>query len=281
MGALRRIAVAGGGTAGHVLAGLAFLKAYREETGASGFFIGCARGTETRLVPKHGEELVTIAGSPFKRESAFCQALSIVNMGRGAHEARSVLRSRGIEIVIGVGGYASLGAGLAARSLGIPLVIHEANAMPGAGNRLLARFADRICVGMEGADFGRCKAKWTGNPPGVEIPDRKDVTGVLRFLVTGGSEGSPFLNREAPALFAQMKGAVHVRHLTGQGDVSAVKRAYSAAGVDACVLPFTDQIAEFYADSDAVIACPGALTLTEIAAAGLPALLVPLSGAAD
>lgn len=306
----RRIAVAGGYTAGHVLAGLAFLKTYREAHGAQGCFIGCPGGVEERLVPARGERLLLIPGTAFARQRLAGRLTAIAGMIRGAFRARALLRRERIDLVIGVGGYASIGTGLAAWSLGIPLVIHEANAHPGLANLILARLAKRVCVGFQEAAsrFGNrlgsdsC-VEFTGNPatvsPILARPFANRVAGPWRILVSAGSLGSPFLNREAPRLLAQMRALgceFSVRHLGGtphggqssagagsasDARIAAIRREYAASGIEAQVDPFTEGIANAYADADFVIGGAGALTLADISAAGLPALLIPLASAAN
>jgi UDP-N-acetylglucosamine--N-acetylmuramyl-(pentapeptide) pyrophosphoryl-undecaprenol N-acetylglucosamine transferase len=300
---VRRIAIAGGYTAGHVLAGLAFLKTYREEFGAEGCFIGCPGGVEDRLVPAHGERLLLIPGAAFARQGIWGQLAAVVGMLRGAFAARRLLHREHIDVVIGVGGYASVGTGLAAWSLGIPLVIHEANARPGLANLMLARVARRVCVGFQeagrrfrNARFRKPRVEFTGNPATVGPFAAKAAAGPLRvplrMLVSGGSLGSPFLNREAPRLLAELRAPgceFTVRHLAGTphpksraaSAVEEIRRAYAESGIEARVDPFTDSIADAYADADFVIAGAGALTLADISAAGLPALLVPLADAAN
>ena len=164
-----------------------------------------------------------IGGSPFARQGLFARVAAVANLARGVRQARLLLLRKRTELLIGVLGYASLGAALAARTLGIPLVVHEANAELGLANRLLVGLAERVCFG--------------GNPTGRDLhPAPRSTEGPMRFLVMGGSEGSPFLNREAAPMFACLRSLeidVLVQHLTGDGDVEAVRRGYAEAGVTA------------------------------------------------
>jgi UDP-N-acetylglucosamine--N-acetylmuramyl-(pentapeptide) pyrophosphoryl-undecaprenol N-acetylglucosamine transferase len=268
------------------MAGLAFLKAYREEH-AECFFIGCANGVEARLVPASGEKLTIVTGSPYERQHLRGRLTAVVNVVRGTLEARRELKRLRPDLIIGVGGYASMGPSLAARSLGIPLVIHEANAVPGRANRALARFSARVCGGFEetAAGFPNVPVVWVGNPLSCGISSKAVPPGArIRCLVAGGSEGSPFLNREAPSLFAALRDCgveVSVRHLGGNGDIDAIRSAYARVGIAASVSGFVDGMADAYQEADFALACPGAMTLAEIAARGLPCLLVPLSTAAE
>src|SRR6185312_4698340 len=284
MAEARKIAVTGGGTAGHTLPGIAFLKAFRQEWGAEGCFIGCACGFETRLVPAHGERLEVIPGLPWARQNVTGQLRAAMNIPRGVLAARAILRRERTELVIGAGGYASFGACLAARSLGIPVVIYESNAELGIANRILEKLAALVCVAFGETASGTTKpvevtgvplsgirrAKWRGAAP-------------WRFLVLGGSEGSPLLNEEAPRLFAAMKGrgiGFSVRHIAGLGDFAAISARYAAAGVDASGEGFTNDMAPVYDDATFDITSAGIHTLAELSAAGIPSLIVPLSGAA-
>ena len=277
----RRIAVTGGGTAGHILSALDFLEAYRREFGAEGFFLGCAAGLESRLVPARGVRLEIVPGLPWARQGWRGRWRAVASLPGAIRAARRVLRRENVDLVIGAGGYASIGACLAARTLGVPFVIHESNVDPGLANRLLSRFAALVCVGFEetARGFGR-GAVVTGIP--AAIPESRPA-GTPHFVVLGGSEGSPVLNLEAPRLFAELhrRGVVFsVRHIVGFGDPASVECAYAAAGVEARVDRFVDDMAPVYAGATMAIAAAGARTLAELSAAAVPSLLAPTPGAA-
>lgn len=285
--AQRRIAVAGGYTAGHVLTGVAILKAYREELGADGYFIGCPEGLESRLVPARGEELQLISGTPYARQRISGKLLAPWNLMRGVLEARTVLKKRKTQLVVGVGGYASAGAALAARSLGLLVVIHEANVEPGLANGLLGRLADAVCVGfVQSAQFfpGR-NVCLTGTPPGVAVrPRTGPPVPPFHILIAGGSLGSSFLDQHTPDLLRLMRAQgcdARAVHCTGAGDPRAVRAVYEQCGVPAEVHDFLIGMEDAYAGIDFAIACPGAVTLAELAAGGIPSLLVPLGAAAN
>lgn len=284
-GGYTRIAIAGGGTAGHICLGLEVLRAYRRKPGLDGFWIGCEHGLESRLVPANGERLETIPGLPFAREAWRGKLAAASSIARGIPAARHLLRRERTQIVIGVGGYASISACLAARSLGLPVVLHEANAEPGLANKVLARFAQHICCGFEeaAAQFGGRPVTVTGTPSTVSSNSPAwSAEPPFRFLVAGGSLGSPFLNREAPRLFASLAGEnFTVRHLAGFSDHDAVAQAYADSGVGARVDPFVHEMSSVYAEADFVISCAGAMTLAELSCLGLPSLLVPLGNAAN
>ena len=290
----RRLAIAAGGTAGHVTAGLAIADAYQEAfDDVSICFIGTARGLEGRLVPSSGYPLEIVAGTPIAGMQRRQKTRAVWDMLAGAAQARRALRRHQSKLVIGVGGYASAGVLLAARSLGLRIAIHESNIVPGMTNRLLGRLAHRTYVGFDRArrSIGGGDIRVTGNPVRSEITavtakrrSRTDSwTGPARVVVLGGSLGSRFLNDETPKLLECVAGlgvALEVRHQTGSTDPQTVARSYEAAGISASVERFISDMAETYHWADFAITSAGALTLAELAASGLPSLLVPLSDSA-
>jgi len=140
--------VTGGGTAGHILPAVEFLQTYRREFGADGCFIGCAAGLESRLVPANGERLEVIPGRPWARQGWMGRLRALACLPAAILAARRILRREKIQLAIGSGGYASFSTCVAAYTLGVPVVIHEANAEPGLANRIVARIAALICVGF-------------------------------------------------------------------------------------------------------------------------------------
>jgi UDP-N-acetylglucosamine--N-acetylmuramyl-(pentapeptide) pyrophosphoryl-undecaprenol N-acetylglucosamine transferase len=289
----RRVALATGGTAGHVTPALAVAAAYRAVLpDAQVVFLGSAAGFEQRLIAAHGYRFESVPAAPLYGVKAWARWRAFSSLAAGVRHARRLLASQRVELVIGFGGYASAGSVLAARSLGLAAALLEANAEPGLTNRLLMHVVDRVFLGSDGlvgrvADGrGRC----TGTPIRAEVaalaaePRRAPDAGRARVLVCGGSLGSPFLNRHAPALADVLRHAglaVEVRHQTGREPAENVRAAYAARGVAAQVEPYVGDMAGAYRWADVVVACAGAATLAELAAAGLPALLVPLATASD
>lgn len=291
--AVRRVALAAGGTAGHVAPALAVAAAYRAlHPGVELTAIGSATGFEARLIAAHDLHLEGVPTAPLYGVSGAGRVRAIGRLLAGVRAARAVLRQRRVQLVLGFGGYASAGVVLAARSLGVRTAVHEANATPGLTNRLLARVVDRVLLGDAQAAprFPAARLVLTGTPlrPAVAAlagePHRAPAPGALRVLVCGGSQGSPFLNRRAPEL-AQALAAhglvVSVRHQCGREDPAAVHAAYAALGLDAVVSPHLDDMPAAYRWADLALSCAGAATLAELAVAGLPALLVPLASAAE
>jgi UDP-N-acetylglucosamine--N-acetylmuramyl-(pentapeptide) pyrophosphoryl-undecaprenol N-acetylglucosamine transferase len=275
-----------GGTGGHVFPGLAVAEALTAENFAV-VWLGTRQGIEARVVPEHGIAMhwISITGvrgkhlskwitAPFKIAFAILQALLAFKRCRPA-------------VVLGMGGFVAGPGGIAAWLARKPLLIHEQNAVAGTTNRLLARFAQRIFTGFP-ASFPRASAETIGNPVresiaklgvkrSLDFSDRG-----VRLLVLGGSQGAQILNRLVPEALARLDPAARpaVRHQAGKSSDLALA-AYSRCGVEAAVESFIDDMAEAYAWADIVIARSGALTVSELAAAGLGAILVPLPHAID
>jgi UDP-N-acetylglucosamine--N-acetylmuramyl-(pentapeptide) pyrophosphoryl-undecaprenol N-acetylglucosamine transferase len=274
-----------------VTTGIAVLEEYRNlYPEAELFFLGGAFGFESRLAPAHGFRLVALPSSPFMRQGLTGRVRAGLNFLRAAWAARRVLREEAPDLVLGLGGYASAGGVLAARLLGIPVVIHEANVIPGLANRLLSPLADRVFVAWEEtlSRFSRGQALLTGNPVSREIielaPPAAREGEVLRVLVAGGSEGSPFLNERIPVLLGDVRRAgvkLDVLHQCGGGGAAAIAAEYRRQGVEARVERFLHNMAAAYAEADFAVCCAGAITLSELAVRGLPALVAPLGSAAE
>jgi UDP-N-acetylglucosamine--N-acetylmuramyl-(pentapeptide) pyrophosphoryl-undecaprenol N-acetylglucosamine transferase len=287
------IVFACGGTAGHVYPALALAEAYREShPGAELLFIGTPAGIECKLVPAHGYRLELIPGEPLAREPLSGKARAIGSLFAGTLAARRLLKKNNVELVIAFGGYATAGTVAAARSLGIKIALHEANVEPGLTNRFLARLADRIYLAFDAtrrAFDGR--AVVVGNPVRRDIvraghrrrqlPHRGDTS--ARFLITGGSGGSNFLNREAPAMLhsvARLGIAPDILHQAGDFPLAPIRTVYERLGIEATVTDYIKDIGSAYEWADFVVACGGSQTLSEIAVCDLPCLIVPLAEAA-
>jgi UDP-N-acetylglucosamine--N-acetylmuramyl-(pentapeptide) pyrophosphoryl-undecaprenol N-acetylglucosamine transferase len=283
--ARRRVAVTGGGTAGHILTALEILFAYRREFGCEGRFIGSESGLESRLALERGERPELIPALPWARQPPSGRLQAIRSIGPAFFAARRILIRERTEIVIGTGGYASMAPCIAGWMLGLRVVIHEANAVPGLANRWLAHLSSLICVDSEetARRFGSRRVTLTGTPCHSVSPSDVLPRPPFRFIVLGGSEGSPWLNRRVPALFAELRRRFPdftVHHLTGMEDPAATQAAYDSSGVPACVEGWVSDMRPVYAGATLAIACPGARTLAELSIAGIPALLSPLPGIA-
>lgn len=284
-----RVAICAGGTAGHVALGLAVAEAWHAQSDVSILFLGSEQGFENRMVPAAGYRFDTISSAPFVRQSVLGKIRALHGVRTGVIQSRRVLRQEAIDLVLCFGGYASLPCLLGARSLGIPVVIHEANVIPGLANRLTARLADKICVGFNETRerFQGLPVCVTGNPARHQFTSiagiRANVESDLRVVVCGGSNGSKFLNGRCPELFGHLVRQGHhlkVVHLCGELPPEPVRTSYARARVPAEVEPFTQDMLSVYHGADMAVCCAGAGTMAELAAQGLPALLVPLRAAA-
>jgi len=280
-----RVMILAGGTGGHIFPGLAVAQVLRE-AGARVSWLGTPHGLENRLVPAAGIELERVGIRGLRGRGATGWLAAPFRVLRAVLQARRILARARPECVLSMGGYAAGPGGLAARLSGTPIVIHEQNAVAGWTNRLLRPLARIVCAGFPGALTG---ARVTGNPVRADIeslpapsqrePDRR---GPLRLLVIGGSQGASIFNQVVPEALARLsaKHRPEVRHQAGRQLQPAIEN-YKKAGVDATVTEFIDDMAEAWAWADFAVCRCGALTVAELAAAGVPAVLVPLPSAVD
>lgn len=287
----RRIAIIGSGTAGHVSPALAIAEAYQKKIADTEvLFLGNAQCFEARILPTLGHRLACIQGAPLFGVGTLGKLRAIQCLVIGMVEARQLLQAHGAQLVISLGGYTSAGVVLAARSLGLPTVIHEANIVPGLTNRLLGRFVQRIYLGFAAAGwaFSPQKIRITGNPirSTIAIMDTAARRAPAlekrpaRILITGGSQGSPFLNTHAANLLRAVAGlgiSLEVWHQAGDDNCQPIRAAYKQVNIPAQVASYIANMEEAYQWADFAITCAGALTLSELAAVGLPSLFVPLS----
>ena len=283
-----RLLLAGGGTGGHLFPAVALaqqLQANNSE--ASVLFVGTERGLEQRLLPKLGYALETVdmvgvVGRGWQGRLELLPKL-IKSLG----QARRILKQFKPDIVVGVGGYASVPVLLAAKMSGVPYVIHEQNAQPGLSNRLLGKGARKIFLSFpeSGQGFPEQRTVTTGNPlrEGLEdVPAELQVPGKL--LIFGGSRGARAINHVVMAMLPILKEwpeKPEIYHQTGDDDYAEVKEAYSNAGLDpAQVVPFIDDMAAAYSEASLVVCRAGATTLAELAVTGRPAIMIPFPYAA-
>ena len=275
--------IAGGGSGGHVFPGLAVA----EEMAARGWrvtWIGRPEGMERDLVTGRGLPYRALAARPLVGRGVGGRLAAVGTLARSAMAARRLLRAEDGRAVLGTGGYVSAPAVVGARLAGRPAVLLEPNAVPGAANRLLSRFASAAAVAWrESAGRMRCATRVTG------VPIRRGFAGMAevspgerrRVLILGGSQGALELNRTVPPALARLAGeglALAVRHQTGGAHLESTRQAWAALELGDLQLetvPFLDDMAAAMADADLVVSRAGAITLAEISAAGRPALLLP------
>ena len=283
-----RIVIAGGGTGGHVIPALAIGRELREHHGAELLFIGTARGLETRLVPEAGFRLELVRSGQLKNVSLTTRLKTLSDLPVGIARCTTLLRQFRPQVVVGVGGYASGPAMLAAALLRIPTLAYEPNAVPGLTNRIAGRFTSAAAVNFaQTVPFFR-NAEVTGVPVRAEIfAIKPKPTGTsLRLLVTAGSQGAAVFNDVLPRVLHRLLRAVPeltVVHQAGARHLETTRAAFAASGADPArwrVEAFLTDMPAQYAAADLVLARSGS-TVAELCAAGLPSLLVPFPQAAD
>ena len=281
----KTVIVMAGGTGGHVFPGLAVAKQLQAQ-GWAVSWLGTKDRMEAQLVPEYGYEIdfIDIAGV---RGNGLKRLLTApFQIIKSILQARKVLKRRHVDLVIGMGGFASGPGGIAAWILGVPVVLHEQNAAAGLTNRMLARFSKKILMGFAGA-FSDEKAILVGNPVRsslVALPTKviSEKPSPLNVLIVGGSLGAKVLNDLLPTVFTSLEQSdFSVIHQSGKGHFDALKNAYSKANVKADVREFITDMDGVYDWADIVICRAGALTVAEVGVVGLPAIFVPLPHAVD
>ena len=283
---MKTLMVMAGGTGGHIFPGIAVA----EELRAQGWrivWVGNPDGMEARIVPQRGYETAWVRFGALRGKGLVRKLLLPVNLLSGFWQALRALRRIRPDVVLGMGGYITFPGGMMAALLGRPLVLHEQNSVAGLANRVLARVADRVLSGFPEVLE---KAEWLGNPvraditavlpPAERYPGR---SGPLRVLVVGGSLGAAVLNETVPQALARLAPEARpiVVHQAGERQIEGLRAAYARVQVEGELRPFIDDMAAAYADADLVICRAGALTVAELAAAGVASLLVPFPYAVD
>jgi UDP-N-acetylglucosamine--N-acetylmuramyl-(pentapeptide) pyrophosphoryl-undecaprenol N-acetylglucosamine transferase len=278
-----------GGTGGHVFPALAVAKVLRER-GVAVVWLGVPGSMEARLVPANGFpiEWVRVAGIRGKGLGAW--AMAPLRIAGAVRQCIRIMRRIKPAVVLGAGGYVSGPGGVAAWLLSIPLLIHEQNAVAGMTNRWLSRVATQVLEAFPGSFPPGVGARAVGNPVRADIADLPDPAarfagrgGRARLLVFGGSQGAQRLNALVPQALSRLDPAKRpeVRHQAGARGIDAARAAYRECNVQAEVLPFIEDMAAAYAWADVALCRAGAMTIAELQAAGLGALMVPFPGAVD
>ncbi|WP_420933646.1 undecaprenyldiphospho-muramoylpentapeptide beta-N-acetylglucosaminyltransferase [Alteromonas sp. A081] len=317
----KRCLIMAGGTGGHVFPGLAVANALRTE-GWDIHWLGTAERMEANVVPKHNIPIHFIPVKGLRGKGVSARIQGGIALLKSLLSARRIIKRIQPDIVVGFGGYASGPGGIAAKTLGIPVIIHEQNAAAGMTNKLLSKVAHRVLLGFEDA-----KAQFTNVASKVHVvgnPVREDIwrissksqsqkatrrepqvvnssdnvleksavttnengTSSLNMLVVGGSLGAQVLNEVVPQVCSALKG-LSIRHQCGKGNATSVKQTYDNLGpnaadaVDVRVSDFIDDMADAYEWADFIVCRAGALTVSEVAAAGRAAVFVPLPHAVD
>ena len=281
------VVLAGGGTAGHIEPALATADALRRWDPDVGItLLGSSRGLETRLVPERGYELALIPPVPMPRRPSLDLAKLPVRVRQAVRESATVLRARSADVVVGFGGYVALPAYLAAKRLGVPIVVHEANARPGLANRVGARLTSFVAVATP--DTRLRGAEYVGMPlrRSIATLDRAAIRHEARayfglaadrptVLAFGGSQGAQRINEALAGAAGDVVGAgVQVLHAVGRGNEGALSPPSGPAPYN--VVQYLDRMDLAYAAADLAICRAGMMTCAELTAVGLPAIYVPL-----
>ena len=285
-----RVLIMAGGTGGHIFPGLA-LAAELRQRGIGVHWLGAMGAMECRQVPSQGIGLDTVRIRGLRGNGLLGWLMLPIRLMRAVMDAVRSFRHRKPDCAVSFGGYAAGPGGLAARILGVPLIVHEQNRVPGMTNRFLARIATQVFQAFEGT-FPRTSGALTcGNPvrpalaefepPATRFEDRFDRPPML--LVTGGSQGAMSINQWLPGALARIapENRPIVLHQAGRGRAEQTRAAYQDAGVDANVVDFIEDMAAAYAAADLAVCRSGALTISELAVVGLGALLIPFPHAVD
>jgi UDP-N-acetylglucosamine--N-acetylmuramyl-(pentapeptide) pyrophosphoryl-undecaprenol N-acetylglucosamine transferase len=282
----KTLLIMAGGTGGHIFPALAVAHTMRD-TGWRVAWLGNPDGMEARLAPQHGFEMVWVKFGALRGKGLMRKLLLPFNLLRGFWQALKAIRQVRPDVVLGMGGYITFPGGMMAALLGVPLVLHEQNSVAGLANRVLAGVADRILTGFP--DVLK-KGVWVGNPVRPEIaalavPAERFAgrDGALHLLVIGGSLGAQALNEAVPQAMALLGGneQPQIVHQAGEKHLDALVANYAAVGVQAHCVSFIEDMAGAYEWADLVICRAGALTIAELAAAGVASILVPFPHAVD
>jgi len=281
-----RAILAGGGTGGHVIPALAIAQQLRDKFQGEVIFVGTSRGLETRLVPAAGFALKLVDVGQLKNVSVVTRLKTVFALPRAIFASSAILREFRPDVVIGVGGYASGPAMLAAALSSVPTIAFEPNLVPGFANRVVAPMISVAAVHFAETSHWFRRSVVTGVPVRqafFEIPPRP-AGAAPTLLLFGGSQGAHALNEALvgtlPALMERVPGLCII-HQTGERDYAETQAGYLRAGISAEVSPFIQDMPGAFARADLIICRSGASTVAEIAAAGKPALFVPFPRAAD
>ena len=282
---MKRLLIMAAGTGGHIFPGLAIAQTMQAR-GWQVSWLGTQHGMEREIVPKHRIEMDSIDFAGLRGKGLLHTVHGVFKMAAGFVSCFSIIGRRKPDVVLGMGGYVTVPGGMMAKLHGVPLVLVNADAALLLSNKTLAPLAKRVLFGFP-ADFGNAKDKTvvTGNPVRQEIiavpqPAQRYATrsGPLRLLIVGGSLGAKALNDNVPAALARIPDEVRpvVTHQSGKQHIDTLRKAYAQAGVQAEVVDFIDDMPRRYAEADLVICRAGAITVSELTAAGVASVLVPL-----
>ncbi len=277
----QRIVIMAGGTGGHVFPALA-VATYLAEQDWQVSWIGTKRGMESKVVPAQGIEMDWVAVAGIRGKGLGAKVNNLLLLAKSFWQVFKVFRFRKPDVVLGFGGYVAGPGGLVASLMNIPLVIHEQNRVPGTTNKLLQKKANKVLEAFPDSFAKEVEAIFTGNPlrtPFLDLPKKQVWTPKsnrnFRILVVGGSQGAKILNDTIP-LIADKLDNTEIKHQTGTASFDEVTKQYADLSVPAQAIEFIDDMAEAFQWADMIICRAGAMTVSEVAAAGLPAIFIPL-----
>ncbi|MCK5889521.1 MAG: undecaprenyldiphospho-muramoylpentapeptide beta-N-acetylglucosaminyltransferase [Methylococcales bacterium] len=282
----QRIVIMAGGTGGHIFPALA-VALFLKEKGWDVSWIGSQQGMENKIVSAQSIEIDWLPVAGIRGKGLSTKFFSAIRLIKSLGYAFKIFRHRKPSVVLGFGGYVAGPGGLVASLLNIPLVIHEQNRVVGTTNRLLSKRADKVLEAFPQSFLTQINAICTGNPlrnhflnfPAKNIWN-EDQQRNFRILIIGGSQGAKILNEQVPLALSQLKN-IDVIHQTGAAAFEQVSVQYDSHAMKVQVVAFIEDIAESYQWADMIICRSGAMTVSEVAAAGLPAIFIPLPHAID
>ncbi|MEE9310009.1 MAG: undecaprenyldiphospho-muramoylpentapeptide beta-N-acetylglucosaminyltransferase [Cocleimonas sp.] len=283
------ILITAGGTGGHVYPGLAVARALQAQD-IPVIWMGTPNGLEARVIPEADIEMVYLSVSGLRGKGLLKLLAAPVQLVKALFQSLMIMRKVRPSAVLGMGGFVAGPGGLVASLMGTPVVIHEQNAIPGLTNKLLSSFSKKVLEGFPGTFKNRKNTIGIGNPVRKDIASLQDPRqrlgdrwGHVHVLIFGGSLGAQALNEVVPMALGELaldKRPI-VRHQAGKNKDEATTKMYEKMGVEAEITPFIEDMAEAYEWADLVICRSGALTVAELAAAGLASILVPYPSAVD
>jgi UDP-N-acetylglucosamine--N-acetylmuramyl-(pentapeptide) pyrophosphoryl-undecaprenol N-acetylglucosamine transferase len=280
---VKRIVIMSGGTGGHVFPALAVAHELIEK-GWQVSWLGTKKGLEGRVVPEQGIEIDWLSVAGVRGKGWLSKITAVLLLVMACFQALKILHKRKPDVVLGMGGFVAGPGGLMAKLLGIPLIIHEQNRVPGTTNRLLSRLANQVLEAFPGSFNKKVNARFTGNPLRKQFAgysERRVGHQGINILVVGGSQGAQILNEIVPGALAALAFNIQIKHQTGAAMKEKVDSRYKALGIKAEVNAFIEDMVSAYQWADMVICRAGAMTVSEVAAVGIPAIFIPLPNAID
>lgn len=283
----KKLLIAGGGTGGHIFPGIAIAQEW-VECGGEVIFVGTRQGQESMLIPKHGFVLRMLRVGRLKGGSWMRKMMTILGLPFSLLQALAILWQYRPRVVLGIGGYASGPACVAAKLCGIPTAIMDQNVQPGMTNRILGKIVRRVFVSFKesGIFFPKSKLVVTGNPvrSTIVFSPYEAPKDIFRLFIFGGSQGAQALNEAILGMIEtnpSLAKGLNIVHQTGSADVERIREFYRSKNVSAVVNSFFDNMNDLYRQAHLVLCRAGAGTLTELALSGRPSVLVPYPFAAD